>query len=119
MPMKVLLTVTAFILFTEGRGFIYWLEKHLWACPFKNLTGIDCPGCGLQRSFVALLKGDVLVSIKLYPPTLVLLALVLFTLMHLKFEFKSGALIIKALYICATAIIIINYIYKVYYQQLF
>lgn len=27
-------------------------------CPFKALTGLDCPGCGSQRAFQALLKGD-------------------------------------------------------------
>lgn len=27
-------------------------------CPFKTLTGLDCPGCGSQRAFQALLKGD-------------------------------------------------------------
>jgi hypothetical protein len=26
-------------------------------CIFKNLTGIDCPGCGLTRAFCALAKG--------------------------------------------------------------
>lgn len=28
-------------------------------CPFNNVTGIPCPGCGLTRSFVSLGHGDV------------------------------------------------------------
>ncbi|MBD5322399.1 MAG: DUF2752 domain-containing protein [Bacteroides sp.] len=28
-------------------------------CPFKLLTGLDCPGCGSQRAIHALLHGDV------------------------------------------------------------
>lgn len=28
-------------------------------CPFKLLTGYDCPGCGSQRALHALLHGDV------------------------------------------------------------
>lgn len=28
-------------------------------CPMKALTGWDCPGCGLTRSFVAFAHGDV------------------------------------------------------------
>lgn len=28
-------------------------------CLFKNFTGIDCPGCGLTRSFCALAKGQI------------------------------------------------------------
>lgn len=27
-------------------------------CPFKAVTGLDCPGCGSQRAFQAALKGD-------------------------------------------------------------
>ncbi|SOD15059.1 DUF2752 domain-containing protein [Pedobacter xixiisoli] len=104
---------------TKSEGFIHWLEHHLLACPFKKLTGLDCPGCGLQRSIIALLKGDVVASFKFYPPTLAIISLTIFMLLHLKFDFKNGALIIKAMYIFITAVIIINYIYKVYHQQLF
>lgn len=103
----------------KSNGFIHWLENHLLSCPFKKLTGLDCPGCGLQRSIVALLKGDIVGAFKFYPPTFVLLALLVFALLHLKFDFKNGALTIKAMYILTTAVIIINYIYKVYHQQLF
>lgn len=28
-------------------------------CPFKLLTGLDCPGCGFQRAMHALLHGDI------------------------------------------------------------
>lgn len=27
-------------------------------CPFKAMTGLDCPGCGMTRSLYALLHGD-------------------------------------------------------------
>lgn len=107
------------ILMGESGGAIHWLENHLFACPFKNLTGIDCPGCGFQRSVVALLKGDFLSSLKLYPATIPFLGLVIFLLLHLKFDFKNGAFFIKVMYILITTIVIINYIYKIYNQQLF
>ena len=29
-------------------------------CPFKLLTGLSCPGCGIQRAIHALLAGDVM-----------------------------------------------------------
>lgn len=117
--MKGALAIFAIILIGESGGFIHWLETHLLACPFKNLTGIDCPGCGFQRSVIALLKGEFISSFKLYPPTMPFFGLVIFLLFHLKFDFKHGAFIIKMLYILITTIVIINYIYKVYNQQLF
>ena len=117
--MKGALAIFALVLLTDAKGFVHWLETHLLSCPFKQLTGLDCPGCGLQRSLIALLKGDVVASFNFYPPMLAILALMLFALLHLKFEFKNGAFVIKLLYILATIIIVINYIYKVYHQQLF
>jgi len=29
-----------------------------FSCPFRALTGIPCPGCGMTRSFLALTNGD-------------------------------------------------------------
>jgi uncharacterized protein DUF2752 len=36
-------------------------------CTFRNLTGYDCPGCGLTRSVIALLHGDVGGSLRAHP----------------------------------------------------
>ncbi|MFM7234339.1 MAG: DUF2752 domain-containing protein [Flavobacteriales bacterium] len=46
---------------------VNWIEAHLIPCPFKFITGCDCPACGTQRSIVALLKGDVASSWQLNP----------------------------------------------------
>ena len=35
------------------------LSLPSWECPFFRLTGIPCPGCGLSRSVLLLLKGEV------------------------------------------------------------
>nr|WP_081710923.1 DUF2752 domain-containing protein [Prevotella nigrescens] len=32
-------------------------------CPFKLITGLQCPGCGLQRALHALLQGNILEAI--------------------------------------------------------
>jgi len=116
MKIKLFLILAFFLI--EGKGFIHWLEHHLLSCPFKASTGLDCPGCGIQRSIVSLMKGDLISSFKFYPATIPILALFLFTLTHLKFDFKNGAFFIKMLYIGVTLIIVINYIYKIFTNQL-
>ncbi|RYG18120.1 MAG: DUF2752 domain-containing protein [Chitinophagaceae bacterium] len=95
-----------------------WLKVHLLSCPFKGHFGIDCPGCGFQRSVLALFEGDFVSSFKLYPATIPLIALLAFTSIHLKFDFKQGAFLIKLLYIGISLVIVINYIYKIFTHQL-
>lgn len=102
----------------KNDGILHWLGHHLLTCPFKKATGLDCPGCGFQRSVLALLNGDFVHSLKLYPATIPIFVLLAFTILHLKFDFKHGAFLIKLLYISTATIVIFNYIYKVYYQQL-
>ena len=99
-------------------GFFHWMNEHLLSCPFKSLTGVDCPGCGIQRSLVALFQGHLDSSLKLYPATIPMLVLVSFVAIHLKFDFKNGAYFIKMLYIGITLIVVFNYVYKIFTNQL-
>ncbi|SHG44819.1 Protein of unknown function [Flavobacterium segetis] len=46
------------------------LEKFMFPCLSKTLFGIECLGCGFQRSFVLLLQGDFSGSFKMYPALL-------------------------------------------------
>lgn len=32
---------------------------NLFPCPFKQLTGLPCPGCGMTHATAALLRGDI------------------------------------------------------------
>ncbi len=102
----------------QHKTFLEWLGEHLFSCPFKTHFGIDCPGCGLQRSVLALFQGDLSASFKFYPATIPLIFLVLFTLIHLKLDFKFGAQLIKIVFAGVAVIILINYIYKIYTHQL-
>jgi hypothetical protein len=43
------------------------LEKYMFPCLSKTLFGIECLGCGFQRSFILLLQGDFPGSFKMYP----------------------------------------------------
>jgi hypothetical protein len=94
-------------------NFIQWMERHLLICPSKKFLHIDCPGCGLQRSMIALLKGDLVSSLQFYPATIPILSTMLFLILHLRNQYQNGALILTRLYVFCMAIILINYVYKI------
>ena len=50
----IVLMVAAYLYYT------YDPAKHSWfpQCPFKIVTGLECPGCGSQRAIHALLHGE-------------------------------------------------------------
>jgi hypothetical protein len=92
--------------------FIGWLENHEMTCFFKSLAGIDCPGCGTQRAFIFLLKGDLMQSFQTYPPLLPLFFLFGFLSLHLIFRFRSGGVYLKYLFISTVSVVILNFILR-------
>ncbi|WP_443901185.1 DUF2752 domain-containing protein, partial [Odoribacter laneus] len=44
-----------------------WLEAHQLSCWIKSVIGIECPGCGMQRAVLLLIKGEFLASFRIYP----------------------------------------------------
>lgn len=89
-----------------------WLESHQLPCPFKQLTHLDCPGCGFQRSVVLLLKGDIPGSFFMYPALIPILLLFTMLVLHVILKFRNGANILKYMYFFCTGIILVSYIYK-------
>ena len=48
----------------------YSVLAHLFlgtSCIFASTTGLPCPGCGWTRAFFALLEGNIMESLRLYP----------------------------------------------------
>jgi len=95
-------------------SFIQWLQGHLIPCPFKKLTGIDCPGCGFQRSVIALIKGDLKDSLHLYPATIPIVITCLFVWMAIKFDFDRRHIAKKTFYMITGGVIMISYVVKMY-----
>lgn len=92
-----------------------FLRDYLLDCPFKKNFGIECFGCGFQRSVVLLFEGQFLESIKMYPATIPIFILWLFVILHLVFKFEKGAKVILFLFITSTTIIVTNYLLKLFY----
>jgi hypothetical protein len=85
-------------------------------CSFQEHAGIPCPGCGIQRSIIALLRGDLLESIILFPALLPMIGMFLFLGVHLLANFKCGALILKILFLTNTILLLAGFAYKIFIQ---
>ena len=58
-------------------------------CPIKWLTGISCPGCGMTRSVLALLRLDFSAALQLHPLVFyLLLAAPTMVILHLRNQNK-------------------------------
>jgi hypothetical protein len=98
---------------------IEWLKSFMLTCPSKKLLHIECPGCGFQRSFFALLEGDFDKSWQLYPAMVPIVVLMVYTALHTKFQFRFGAVVIKYLFMLIAVIILTFYIYKIINHKIY
>lgn len=90
------------------------VNRYLIPCPFKYLTGYDCPGCGFQRSLLALLGGNFSESFALYPATIPLLLTVIVSLAVSKWYPSRSRTVIKTLFILTASIIMVSYGIKIF-----
>jgi len=88
------------------------IEDYMLPCMNKKLFGIDCPGCGLQRSVVHLFKGEFGAAFEMYPAIYGLVSLVLFVVASQFIKFRFDTQIKIFLGILTGATIIISYILK-------
>jgi hypothetical protein len=97
-------------------GIWNWLEKLMLPCPFRMVFHRDCPGCGLQRSVLYLLKGDLDASLRMYWATIPILILLGFLLLHLAFRFRLGTRVLVWLYCFNAILIVCQFCYKLTHQ---
>ena len=81
-------------------------------CYSKQILGVDCLGCGLQRSLILLTKGEFLEAFKMYPAIYTLIIFALFIILNFKFKFKHSKKIISRLAIINIIIMVISYLIK-------
>src|SRR3954463_11907709 len=94
-------------------SFMNWLQNHLITCPFKYITGIDCPGCGFQRSVIALIQGDIHKSFSLYPPAIPLLLFFAYGIVDSYFKLDTPKFAVKkTLFMILGSIVLITYCVK-------
>ena len=59
-------------------------------CMSKQLMGMDCPGCGIQRSISFLLQGNIVDSFLMYPGLFPGIFLFVFLIVDWFKDFKHG-----------------------------
>ena len=81
-------------------------------CMNKKLFGVDCLGCGTQRAFLLLLKGEFTAAFHMFPAIYTTIFLFGFLALHFIDKSRNYHKIIIGLAITNALIMIISYIYK-------
>ena len=90
------------------------MEEILLPCLNKELFGLECYGCGGQRSLLLLLRGEFSAAFYMFPAIYTLLILLFFVLLNFFYRFKYDFTIKMGLILLNAAILIINYVIKMY-----
>ena len=87
-------------------------EEYMLPCLNKKLLGIDCMGCGMQRSVAFIFQGEFTAAFNMYPAIYTLILLFGFITINAFKNFKYANKIIAILSITTIIIIVISYIIK-------
>lgn len=88
------------------------IQKFMLPCLSKTLFGIECLGCGFQRSLFLLLQGEFQASFEMYPAiftSLIFIASLLLNAVHKKGKYSK---MIFVLAVINASIMIAGYYYK-------
>ncbi|MES2811550.1 MAG: DUF2752 domain-containing protein [Bacteroidota bacterium] len=88
------------------------MEDYLLPCLSKQLFGIDCLGCGIQRAFLLLLEGKFEAAFYMYPAIYSLLPLLVVFCFHVLDKSRNYKLLLMPLLFLNLFIIIVSYIWK-------
>ncbi|CAM3498280.1 DUF2752 domain-containing protein [Flavobacterium gelidilacus] len=90
------------------------MEEYMVPCMNKSIFGIDCMGCGTQRSLALLLDGEFIEAFKMFPAIYTLLLFGLTITLHLLDKKRNYLTPIAVLAVANGVIMVVNYFYKIY-----
>ena len=91
-------------------------EEFMLPCLNKKLFGIDCMGCGMQRSVALIFQGEFTAAFNMYPAIYTLILLFAVIAVNTFINFKYASKIILILAILNGLIIISNFILKTFFN---
>ena len=92
--------------------FLNFTEDFMLPCLSKQILGIECFGCGFQRSLVLLFQGEFISAFKMYPGIYPLIFLGIFLIFNFFFKIKNAEKIKITLVVLSIVFIVTNYILK-------
>ena len=100
------------MMYLQPTIFALSLKDFMLPCLNKKLFGLDCPGCGMQRSVDLLLHGEFLAAFKMYPAVYPILFLLLFLITSTFVKIKHTQQIKMVLLLLVAGTIIVSYLLK-------
>lgn len=91
------------------------LDNYMLPCLNKSLFGFECPGCGLQRSVVMLIKGDFIGALHMYPAIYTLIPLGVVFIANRFVDYKYQNTLTITLSVLSVTLILTNYIFKLFH----
>ncbi|WP_046757639.1 DUF2752 domain-containing protein [Kordia jejudonensis] len=92
--------------------FLVQVEEYMLPCFSKQYLGVDCFGCGIQRSLALISRGEFIEAFKMYPAIYTLILFFIFVGINIFFKFKGSQKLVNILGIANVVIIIISFIVK-------
>ena len=89
------------------------MEEYMLPCMNKKLFGIECFGCGTQRSLMLLLKGDFVGAFNMFPAIFTTLLFFIVLALHFIDKSRNYQKAIIGLVITNAVIMVVSYFYRV------
>jgi hypothetical protein len=89
-------------------------EDYMLPCINKKFFGLDCMGCGMQRSLSLIVNGDFVAAFYMYPAIYSMMALLGVIFINYFKNFKYAYKIIITLALVNAILILGNFIYKTF-----
>jgi len=87
-------------------------DSWMLPCFTKKIIGMDCPGCGIQRSISLLFQGDIVNSFLMYPALIPIIFLLGFLIFDMFVTVRNGEQLKLWGTIIAIGTILTSYIIK-------
>lgn len=88
------------------------INDYLLTCPIKSGFGVECPGCGFQRSFISLIQGDFATSWMHYPALIPFLLTIVCMIIAIKTKIRFRYHILAGSLVTTCCVIAVHYIEK-------